>query len=62
MIDHGELSRFHSRKGFMKEWDTAKLVFCSWPGNRMLLLELSKEVTVIKLSAGRVNGAGCGRD
>lgn len=65
MTDHGELSRLHSRKPlkhFMKEWGTAKLAFCSRPGNRMLPLELSKEVTVIKLSGGRVNGVGCGVD
>ena len=38
----------------MKEGDIIKLAFCNWPGNRMLLLGLSKELIVIKLSLRKI--------
>lgn len=39
----------------MKGWDIIILAFCSCPGNRMLLLDLSKEVIVIKLSLRKID-------
>ena len=60
MVNHGEQSRFYSRtlgnlKDFMKGWDIINLLFCSWPENRMLVLDLSKEVVVIKLSLRKID-------
>lgn len=39
----------------MKGWDIIKLAFCSCPGNRMLLPDLSKVVIVIKLSLRKID-------
>lgn len=39
----------------MKGWDIIILAFCSSPGNWMLLLDLSKEVIVIKLSLRKID-------
>lgn len=39
----------------MKGEDIIKLVFCSWPGNRMLPLHSSKGVIIIQLSLREID-------